>query len=136
MIPIHYGAVVIAAIVQFFIGFLWHGPLFGTYWMEITGIHPTEADRKNALRSMAIGFCSSLIMAYVMAHLVIFVTTYTNTSGVLAGAEVGFWTWFGFIGPVTLNLVLWERFSTKRWYFANAYHLVCLMVMGAILASY
>jgi hypothetical protein len=135
MVPINYVAVLIAAVAQYVIGFMWHGPLFGKYWMEITGIHPTDAEKKNMWRSMVLGFISSLVTAFVMAHMVVFVTAYTNTQGWFAGAEAGFWTWLGFVGPVTLNLVLWERFSMKRWYFANAYHLISLMTMGAILAS-
>jgi hypothetical protein len=136
MIPINYVAVLLAAVAQVIIGSLWHGPLFGKYWSEITGIHPTEAEKKQMWKPAAIGFFSSLLIAYCLAHTVEFGTTYTQTFGVAGGLMAGFWTWLGVVAPVTLNLVLWERFSMKRWYFANAYHLTCFLVMAVILATW
>lgn len=133
MVPINLVAVLLAAVAQFIIGFLWHGPLFGKQWMAVTGITPTEEERKNMLKPMALGFLGSLVIAFILAHTIVFATSYTNTSGALAGMEGGFWGWLGFVAPVTMNLVLWERFSWKRWMFANAYHLVCFLTMGAII---
>jgi hypothetical protein len=133
MVPVNITAVAVAALAQFIIGFLWHGPLFGAYWSKITGIVPTDAEKRDMWKPMLLGVLGALLTSYVLAHMITFVFAYTKTSGMLAGAEAGFWSWIGFVAPITLNLVLWERVSFERWRFANMYHLICLMVMGAII---
>jgi hypothetical protein len=51
-----------------------------------------------------------------------------------AGAAVGIWLWLGFMAVATLNQVLWEGKPLKLYILNNAYNLLSLMTMGAILA--
>lgn len=123
------------------LGFLWYGLLFGKSWMRMMGWDPNdtakmEAMKKEANKGYALMFIGSLVMAYVLAHALVFASVYTKTEGVAAGLMVGFWNWLGFIAPVTLGSVLWEGKSWKLWVFNNAYNLVQLLVFGVILVSW
>lgn len=82
----------------------------------------------------ALAFVGALVMSYVLAHSLVFASNYTGTYGISAGLMVGFWSWLGFIAPVTLGSVLWENKSWKLWAFNNAYQLVNLFIIGVILA--
>jgi hypothetical protein len=140
MVPVNYWAVIVAAIASMVIGFLWYGPVFGKMWSRLMGwSEQAMADMKakgGMGSSYLIMFIGSLVMAYVLAHSLIFAATFTQTSGVSAGLVVGFWNWLGFIAPVTLGSVLWEKKSWKLWILNNAYYLVTLLVMGIILAHW
>ncbi len=44
MVDINYGAVLVAAIIEIVLGFLWYGPFFGKMWMKSIGV--TEGKTK------------------------------------------------------------------------------------------
>ena len=137
VIPINYAAVILAAVASMVIGFVWYGPLFGKKWMALTGMH---MDKMGAMSSgsmtklYALAALGSLVMGFVLAHAIVFASAYLHVTGISAGLQAGFWNWLGFIAPVTLGSVLWERKPWALWVLNNAYYLVTLMVMGVILA--
>src|SRR5258706_1426327 len=102
VVPINYVAVLIAAIVSMPLGFLWYGPLFGKQWMKLSGITEAKmkAGKKSGKANMGYGlmFIGSLIMAYVLAHSLIFASSYLKVTGISAGLMAGFWSWLGFVG--------------------------------------
>ena len=81
-------------------------------------------------------FVGSPVMAYVLANSLVFASPYLKVEGVSAGVMAGFWSWLGFIAPVTLGSVLWERKSWKLWMLNNGYQLVNICVAGVILAMW
>lgn len=136
-ININYLAVLVSAIASMVLGSLWYGPLFGKTWMSLSG--KTEADlaaakAKGMGKSYALMFIGSMVMSYVLAHGLIFASAYTKTYGAQAGLMVGFWSWFGFIAPVSLGIVLWDNKPWKLWFLNNGYHLINLLIIGVILA--
>ncbi len=137
MVPIHYLAVLLSAVASMIIGFVWYGPLFGKMWMTLSGMTQEQieqAKKSGMSSSYFIAFLGSLLMSYVLAHALIFASTYLQVQGIQAGLTAGFWNWLGFIMPVTLGSVLWEKKPWKLWIINNGYHLITLLVMGAILA--
>lgn len=134
---INYLAVLVAAVVEMVVGFLWYGPVFGKQWMALSGLTSEKMDAAKAAgmqKTYALMFVGSLVMAYVLAHAVIFASAYTETSGVSAGLMAGFWNWLGFVAPVTLGTVLWDGKPWKLWTLNNGYYLVSLLLMGIVLA--
>ena len=128
-VPINYLAILVCGVVSMFIGYLWYGPLFGKTWMALTGIKKetmTEAQKKGMGKSYFLMFIGSLVMAYVLAFYTFVVGSFLKRSGFLVGLEGGFWSWLGFIAPVTLGSVLWEGKSWKLWFIGNSYYLVLL----------
>ena len=141
MVPINYLAVLVCGIVNTVIGFLWYGPLFGKPWMAMMNITKADMEKfKASGKSMTpmyiITFVAGLVMAFVLAHALVFASSYLNVTGVSAGLMAGFWNWLGFIAPVTLGSVLWEGHPWKLWVLNNAYWLVTLCVAGTILAAW
>ena len=141
-VPINYMAVVVAAIVQMVLGYLWYGPLFGKPWAKLMGWTPESMEamkhdpkfKKSMSRNYGIMIVGSLLMAWILDHAIVFASAYLLISGITAGFAVGFLNWLGFIAPVTVGSVLWEGKSWKLWFLNAGYYLVGLLLMGAILA--
>ncbi|MES2994658.1 MAG: DUF1761 domain-containing protein [Patescibacteria group bacterium] len=143
-VAINYLAILGAVVAAVVLGSLWYGPLFGKAWMREVGLTAddvtkakTDPSAKNAmLRSYALMTLSSVVMAYVLVHTLAFASAYTQTSGIAAGLMAGFWSWLGFVVPVSLGPVLWENKSWRYWFITSGYYLVNLLIMGVILASF
>ena len=142
IVPINYLAVLVAAIVQMVLGFLWYGPIFGKPWGKLMGWSPETMEamkkdpkmKKTMMRNYLIMAVGSLLMAWILDHAIIFASAYLLFSGVTAAVAVGFMNWLGFFAPVTVGPVLWEGKSWKLWFLNSGYYLVGLILMGIVLA--
>ena len=139
-IYVNYIAIVVVAIANMFLGFLWFGPLFGKTWTRLMGWSQTQIEegkakmKKDGWKTYLLAFLVSLVMACVLGKFLVFLSFYLGLTGLAAGLKVGFLSWLGFIAPVTLGSVLWEGKSWRLWFLMNSYYLVALLVMGSILA--
>ncbi|MEK7080125.1 MAG: DUF1761 domain-containing protein [Patescibacteria group bacterium] len=137
-VAINYGAVVVGMIVAVVLGGLWYGPLFGKLWMREVGMAKpdviTPDMKRSMMRSYTFVALSSLVMTYVLAHVLVFSSAYTGATGVMAGLQAGFWSWLGFALPPTLGPVLWEGKSFKYLLVTAGYYLVALLLIGVLLA--
>lgn len=138
---------ILAAIV---IGFVWYAKWFptGKAWMRYQGMDPDSMPRPPA-GAMAV----SMLLMLAGTFLMMFVFTHTNgvyldafrnpaTGGqagyrlsAMDGVMGGLFTWLGFIVPLNLNQVAFER---KPWglFWINAGHyLVVLVVAGLLIAT-
>jgi len=136
-IVVNYWAVLIAAVVNIVLGFLWYGPLFGKTWMSLMGFTSESMSAQKAKgmgKSYALMTVGSLLMSYVLYHAYLFGYTYTGIGGVAGGVMVGFYYWLGIVVPVTLGTVLWEGKPWKLWILNASYYLVTMMLMGIVFA--
>lgn len=134
-VDINYWAVLVTAVVQMIIGAIWYSPSmgFGKSWMKLAGIKPGKinAEKKKAMtRSYILVFVSALVLNFVLANFVIYMTA----SGFLEGAFVGFMIWVGFILTSMLGMLLWEGRPFKLYLINVFYYLVSLAITGGILA--
>ena len=132
-VTINYVAVLVAAIVNMVLGFLWYGPLFGKQWIQMMNFDKKkmeEAKKKGMAKTYVIAFISTLLMSYILAHFV----GYSQAATIAEGITAGVWLWLGFIATVQLSMVIWEGKPVKLYLINIAYYLVALAVMGAILA--
>jgi hypothetical protein len=137
MVPINYLAVIVAAILTMILGYIWFGPLFGKQWMRLMGYtkETMEAGNKQMGKMYSMMFVGALLMAFVLAHWLVFASAYTNSAGVDAGVMAGVWTWLGFAGPITVNYSLTsDKKSWKLWAITTGYYFVSLVMMGVLLA--
>lgn len=128
-------AVLVAAIVSMLIGMLWYGPLFGKMWMKLAQINnrKVSAAKKSGMwRTYIAGFLSALLISFVLANILDYLRIYTLIDGML----MGFMIWLGFVATITLGTVLWEDKPLKLYMLNNAYNILSLVIMGAILASW
>lgn len=139
MVPVNYWAVLIAAVAQMALGFLWYGPLFGKPWMAMTGLTPEkmkEVQANGMAKSYTLMAIGSLLMSWILAHAIVFASTYLMFYGVAAGITIGFLNWLGFVAPITVGSVLWEGKPWKLWFLNAGCYLAGLCLMGAILAAW
>jgi len=125
-------AVLVAAVVSMFVGFLWYGPLFGKQWMRLMGFGKKDIDKakqKGMAKSYVTNFIAGLVTAFVLA---VFISS-LGMSGWDNGLTAGFWIWLGFLAPVMLGSVLWEGKPFKLYVLNTSYWLINLLIMGMIL---
>jgi hypothetical protein len=144
MVPVNVLAVLVSALAAFVLGSLWYGPLFGRAWMKTLGSMTMEeavakakgdpSVKAKMMRGYVIMAIGALVMAFVLAHSLVFAGTYMHLTGVMAGLEAGIWNWLGFVAPVLVASVLWENRPWKWWFITAGYYLVSLCIMGVILS--
>lgn len=136
MVPINLLAVLVAAIANMILGYIWYMPLFGKMWMRLNGMSSESmSGQKKGMTSMyIIMFIGALITAYVLAGVHIFASTYLNIGGIDSGILAGFMSWLGFAMPVTVNYTLTSNRSWKLWSINAGFYLVSFVMMGIILA--
>jgi hypothetical protein len=140
MPEVNWLAILVCGVASMVLGFVWYGAVFRDLWVRLSKhdmSHLSSAEGKAAAnRGYIWSFVGSLVMAYILSHVITYASDYNNVEGISAGLSSGFWMWLGFIAPVTLGTVLWEGKSWKLWFLNNAYNLLQLLIFGAILASW
>ena len=136
MLSIHFGAVLLAAVVSFVLGFMFHGPISGKLWMKLANIHPTGNEKfSDMITQMVWNLVVNIITAYILAMFIFTTASYYNNVGnVVGGMGIAFWAWLGFIVTSTSIDVIWMGKSKKLWLFEAVASLICFLAMGAILA--
>jgi len=129
-VTVNYGAVAVAALAGYLIGGLWYGPLFGEAWRKLSKVD----ELKPTPSVVMIGLVSTFIMSLVLSYSLVYANTVHGTSGVWSGLCAGSWAWLGFVAPVTVGSVIYEKKPWKLWLVNNGYWLTSLLVMGVILA--
>ncbi|MBI3957148.1 MAG: DUF1761 domain-containing protein [Candidatus Kerfeldbacteria bacterium] len=129
---INYLAVLVAGLSSMVVGAIWYAkPLFGNAWMRLEGMTEEKAKQKMGVSYSGM-FILALVLAYVLAHFV----DYTNATTIGAGMTTGFWLWLGFVFTTKGASYLFGQKSMKLFFIDVGYHLVEILVMGAILASW
>ena len=82
------------------------------------------------VKALGVDFVGSLLMAFVLVHIIRFGDATTP----LQGLAVGFSIWLGFVAAVTISTVTYERKPFELFLLKNGYLLLSLLAMGAILA--
>lgn len=129
--------IIVSAIVFFIIGFLIHGPLFGKLWMRLAGVTPTGNEKFSDMYGQMFWNIIVNIITSIFIYGAIWVASHSPIMGELTwykGAFVGAWLWFGFVVPSTLMDVIWLKRKFSYWLFEAINSLICMAVVGAILA--
>ena len=126
-------AVLLCGVIAMILGSLWYSPLlFGNMWMAELGFtkKSMEEMKGEMTKTYILTFLGSLVMAYVLAHVV----SFANAKSALEGALVGFWLWLGFIVTYGLGGVLFEKRPATVFLISIGYQLVSVLIFGAVLA--
>ena len=133
MAGVNYLTVLVAAVLNMVLGAFWYSPaLFGKSWMALTGFKPEDAQKRmaGARQAYAVSFIASFLTAYALARII----WYAQAHSVLAGAAIGLLTWLGFVATTHGTNYLFEGRPSRLYGINTGYHLVALIVMGALLA--
>ncbi|MBN1915049.1 MAG: DUF1761 domain-containing protein [Parachlamydiales bacterium] len=130
MISLDYLTIIVAAIVNVILGFLWYSPyVFGRLWLQL--IHRHEKEMKITFFSLLGGIIISLFLSFFLA----LVEAYMGVTSFWDGVVAGFIVWFGFVLPTQFSIVLWEKRPIKLFFIDNGIWLLGMLVMGGILAG-
>lgn len=127
--------VIAAGIINMVIGAFWYSPLvIGKLWMRSMG--KTEEETKQGFSSAAMGITyavntvASLVLAYVLAHIIKF--TFTNTFQ--GGVMIGFWVWLGFVVTTVIPGYMYENRPKLLYLLFIIYQLISITLMGGVIA--
>ena len=126
-------AVWIGILLQFFIGFLWYGPLFGDPWMEMVGLDlaTMEADPASAG-----DWITNVIYAVSGVYLLAWLFVKLNVKSLGRGAFLGFMIGFVF---VFLSIKTSGAFAKDPYWLpwiTGGFTTVGLSIAGAILGAW
>jgi len=131
--PVNYPAVLVAAVVSFVLGAAWYSPwLFAKAWSTSPGRNADEVKKQSITWTYLVGFAADLVLAFVFAVVV----QGLGIRGIISGMQAGFFAWLGFIATTGLKTYMYAGHPRKLYIIDFGYHLVSLVFMGALLASW
>jgi hypothetical protein len=126
-------AVLVSAVAYFAVGALWYGALFGKPWMEALGRTREEiAQGGGASISYLWTFLLEVVTCFVLALLVL----NSPVTGLLGGAGLGLLVALGIWGTLLAITFLYEGRKTSLYLIDLGYHVVGLVVAGAIVGAW
>jgi len=119
-------AIIVAAIIHMLTGLIWYQEkAFGSTWSKLTG-----KDLSPSKQWLPVGILGHLILVFVLAVIIILATATT----IFNGAFIGILVWLGFIVPLEIGELIWEKIQFKLFLIRISEHFVALILAGAILA--
>lgn len=133
---LNFVAIILATVANFGIGMAWYSPLlFANQWIKAMGHTPKEFEAKmksaNMTKTMGLSVLGALIQATVLAYFM----SLMGTTGILAGAIVGFVAWLGFVMVTQLTHYAYETNNFSLFTIGAGYQLAALVAMGAIIGG-
>jgi hypothetical protein len=130
-------AILVAVVVNFFLGFIWYTPLFGKTWGKEMGYDPDMKPQTSVmLKGMSFMLIGNLLFAWVLAHNIAawqFVAGIKEMGLISNVIMTALFTWLGFYLPGELGATVWEKHSWKLFGINTGYHLTSLLVVAFIL---
>lgn len=127
---LNYPAIIVATLATMVIGAIWYSKaLFGKAWMSLTGMSEEAAKQKRGP-----AYFGMLLLAFVLAYVLAHFVDYTNATTIGEGAATGLWVWLGFVVTTKGASHLFAQRPAKLFLIDAGYHLVELVILGAILA--
>lgn len=123
-------AVVVAALVQQVLGFLWYGPLFGETWLQASGKTREEVGSPGA--AIPISVVSSLLAALALALLL----TVPEQPSLGLGIAVGFVASLGFAATAVATSNAFEGDPPKVTALYALYAVLSTTAMGAVIGGW
>jgi hypothetical protein len=125
---INLAAVVVAWIVHIVLGLLWFQPkLFGNEWSKLTG-----QDLKPSSTWIVPGIIGHLLMILVLVILI----KLTNAQNGLSGVLIGIMAWIGFIVPMEIGELIWEKNPYRLFLIRIGNQLLGIAVSAYILGAW
>lgn len=108
-VQVNYVAVVVATVVAMVVGTVWYAPkVFGNAWIKLAKIEPKPETMPWVMGNALV---SSLIMAFVLAHMAYLAHVFYNNSFLSDTLLTAFWVWLGF---QVLRNFMHDQFNQRR----------------------
>ena len=138
-IHVNWLAVLSAVAASFFLGGIWYSPRFAKFWGQEKPPDASSCHGKGMAQAFGLNLFGTLLMAYVLAHSVAIWRPSTWGTGADQAPQVygffgGFFLWLGFVVPLNLNRVGFEKLGWRTFALHVSYQFVSLQAMAMILA--
>lgn len=132
-LKINHFAVWISILLQFALGFIWYGPLFGDAWMVATGLDTAiiEADPAGS-EEWITNIVSAIISMYVLALLF----TRLRVESLVSGLWYGFLIGFSFVILSTMTSNMFGKMPYNLAWITAGNTTAGLMLGGAVLGAW
>lgn len=128
---INWLAVVVAAVANMVLGFLWYRVIFGKLWMRLMG--KTEMTAQGGAN---IGYAINAAVSLVAAALTAWFVGATGMTTLAGGIEVGILGWLGFTATSAASDYVFSGRGPQLYLINEGYRLVGFGVMGAIVGAW
>lgn len=109
---VNYLAVIVATVVQFILGFIWYGPIFGNLWGKMHGFDKLSKEtQQKMMKSMGPFYVLQAFVTLLTAFVLSLFITYQPTWN--AYAMAGF-IWIGFVVPTQVSGVIFGG-TERKW---------------------
>lgn len=134
---VSYLAVIVASVLQFIVGALWYGPLFGKLWGRIHGFdalapETQEKMKKSMAPLLVTQFLVTLVTTFIFALLLTGFAPGWNVYG------LAFFFWLGFVVPTQVSAVIFggtePQWVVKKIAVSAGASLICLEVAATVLS--
>ena len=122
-------AVVVAAVANMVLGFLWFGPLFGKAWSKASGVDMENTDGASPTM-YAVPAIAALLAAIVLWNMM----NAMGSTDVIGGIMTAFWAWLGFTALTSLTNAMFRGSGTTLWWLESSAHLAGFALSGVVLA--
>jgi hypothetical protein len=125
-------AVLVSGLAMWVLGAIWYSPLaFAKKWAALVP-GPSGDKKKTMMAGMVMSLVGDILLAFVMAHIVI----WSNSNEFGRGLFIGFVMWMGFFAATAIPQSIFEGRPFKLFAINQAYNLLGLMLVGGILACW
>ncbi len=128
----HVVGIILAIIVSFAVGFLWHGPLFGKQWMALNKMEqPKKEEMKFSM--MLPGIAANIVMVFVQSAVL------GRAFQILILPNIGYAfiiatiLWLPFTALTIVNSYAWTGKPVQLMVLDAAFYLVSLYAVAAVL---
>ncbi len=139
-LKINFIAILVAVVVNFFLGFLWYTPLFGKIWgREMGYASDMKPDPKVLIKGLLFMVIGNFLCAWVLAHNIAawgFVPGIREMGCVSNALSSAIFTFLGFYLPRHLGATVWEKNSWTLFSINAGYDLLSLIVISFILTCW
>lgn len=136
MRKVNWTAVLVAAVVHFFLGAVWF-TVFKAPWLANLGMTQEQMMAKAGpgpiFYPYIVSFLCNVVIARVLAQVIV-ATSATPT--MFHGIRVAFYAWGGFVATTFLTEYVFEMRHWTAWGINAGYPLVGMLLMGAILGAW
>lgn len=131
MFHVNHWAVLVAALIQWVLGMFWYGVAFKKSWRKLVGIAEGEKPKGGVL-AMVASFVASLILSFVLVHVML----WAGTTAFMSGVALATVCWLGFMAPPLFAQHIYERRPANLFAINAAYWLVAMAISGGVLAAW
>jgi len=128
----HVLSIVLAIIVSYGVGFLWHGPLFGKQWMELNKL-PTPKKEDMKFSMMLPGLSANFVLVLVQSAVLgrtFQIVSLANIGQALIIATI---IWLPFSALLLVNIYAWSGRPVKLMVLDCGHALASLWAIAAVL---